>query len=397
MLKIGTSWSTAHNSETAIAEASQALINKLDQHPDLVIAYVTDPHEPNTVQAALRTAFPDAQIQGGTSCIGTMTQNGFHSHDGYSIGLFGIVDKLGDYGVGVAQIFENPRQAGAEAIDHAIAAAGRYGEPPELIWINGVPGAEEQVILGIQDIVGTQIPIAGGSSADNSVSGKWFQFTHDRFMSNGVTVTAMYPSVETYVAFHSGYSTTEFSGVVTKASGRSLEEINGRPAAEVYNEWTNGLLNGYLNGGNILAQTTLNPLARYVDQIGSIDYHRLSHPQTATANGALTLFTNIEEGEELILMAGTRDSLINRAGRVAQSALDLGRISANDVSGALVIYCAGCMLTVQDGMNDVAKGIANTLNGTPFIGTFTFGEQGCFINGDNYHGNLMISIVVFGK
>ncbi len=61
----------------------------------------------------------------------------------------------------------------------------------------------------------------------------------------------------------------------------------------------------------------------------------------------------------------------------------------------MIVYCAGCMLTVQNEMDRVVKELNDTLNGSPFLGTFTFGEQGCFIGGENRHGNLMISAVIF--
>ena len=67
------------------------------------------------------------------------------------------------------------------------------------------------------------------------------------------------------------------------------------------------------------------------------------------------------------------------------------------IAGALVVYCAGCMLTVQDDMARVADVIAEALGEAPFLGTFTFGEQGCFVGGENHHGNLMISVVVFQR
>lgn len=53
------------------------------------------------------------------------------------------------------------------------------------------------------------------------------------------------------------------------------------------------------------------------------------------------------------------------------------------------------MLTVQPKMDEVASYVSAALNDTPFIGDFTFGEQGCFVGHENTHGNLMISIVAF--
>ena len=97
------------------------------------------------------------------------------------------------------------------------------------------------------------------------------------------------------------------------------------------------------------------------------------------------------------MMSGTRSSLISRAGRVARAALGAGNLTPDQICGALVIYCAGCMLTIQDQMDEVAAEVRDALGGKPFIGAFTFGEQGCFIGGENHHGNLMISVVVFEK
>ena len=59
------------------------------------------------------------------------------------------------------------------------------------------------------------------------------------------------------------------------------------------------------------------------------------------------------------------------------------------------MYCAGCMLTVADRMPEVVSSIGSEFK-QPFLGTFTFGEQGCFLDSTNRHGNLMISAVVFG-
>lgn len=397
-MKIATTWSTTPHTADAVNQAYHQLEKALDASPTLLIAYASVTHEGQKVVDTLNSLAPDVPVHGGTSCLGVMTADGFHAIDGTGFGLLGIHDPEGNYGVGAAEIKDNARAAGAAAIRQAIENAGRFGEPPALVWLGGVPGYEEELLLGIQDVIGSGVPIAGGSTADNTVEGYWQQYANGKVYTSAVVVTAMYPSVKTHLAFHSGYSTTDHVGKVTKAEGRFLQEINGRSAAHVYNEWIGGALDAFIpNGGNVLGSTTLYPLARLVGTIGNEPYYRLSHPNSITPDGALSLFTNIEEGDEIILMAGTKASLISRAGRVAQAALDHGRVSADQISGALVIYCAGCMLTVQDQMDEVAKELKKALHPAPFIGTFTFGEQGCFVGGENHHGNLMISVVVFEK
>ena len=65
------------------------------------------------------------------------------------------------------------------------------------------------------------------------------------------------------------------------------------------------------------------------------------------------------------------------------------------LAGGLVVYCAGCQMAVGDKMSDVAREVADNFKQRPFLGCFTFGEQGC-ISDRNVHGNLMISAVAFG-
>ena len=59
------------------------------------------------------------------------------------------------------------------------------------------------------------------------------------------------------------------------------------------------------------------------------------------------------------------------------------------------IFCAGCMLTLSSAMEQVVDSLLLARQGVPFIGPYTFGEQGRFSGGENAHGNLMISTVVF--
>ncbi|HTN88287.1 MAG TPA: FIST C-terminal domain-containing protein, partial [Sorangium sp.] len=102
------------------------------------------------------------------------------------------------------------------------------------------------------------------------------------------------------------------------------------------------------------------------------------------------------EGDELVLMSGSRESLIGRV----RSVVDAARESAPPsfrAQGALVIFCAGCMLAVRDEIDRVAQGIVASLGATPFLGRFTFGEQGCFARGKNQHANLSIAVILLGQ
>ena len=123
----------------------------------------------------------------------------------------------------------------------------------------------------------------------------------------------------------------------------------------------------------------------------------LSFLDTVLPDGTLTLFTEVREGERVWAMRGTDDSVIGRAGRVARASIDAisQERSAGRLMGALVMFCAASAVNVRERMPEVVAGLDVTLGSCPYLGTFTFGEQGRFLAGGNRHGNMMISVVLF--
>jgi hypothetical protein len=55
------------------------------------------------------------------------------------------------------------------------------------------------------------------------------------------------------------------------------------------------------------------------------------------------------------------------------------------------------MLAVRDEIHQVQQSLTDSLPDLPYLVAFTYGEQGCFADGFNRHGNLMISAVLFGQ
>lgn len=395
-MHIATSGTSQNATNGDIKSALERLHRDLKGKADLIVAFYEENENTSAIFEECHTLFPTAQILGCSSCLGAMTNEGLFSGTSF----WAISDPEGSYGVGIAPKSEDYEQATNDAIDKALAEAGRDGEIPDLIWLHASPGDEETVIQTIINNFGSETPIAGGSCADNNVQGNWHISDSTVSLQEGVAVAVMFPSTPLRYAFHSGYSPTPIKGTVTRSEGRKILEIDHKPAALIYNDWVekeleDEVING---GGTILSKTTLHPLGIEVptpSHIDTVKYYNLAHPETITNEGELTLFSKIPTGTNITLMSGSVDTLTQRAGRVAQDAIDSTTTSNKSIAGGLVIYCAGCMLTVRERMPEVISSLNTAFNGKPFTGAFTFGEQGRFIGGENRHGNLMISVVVF--
>jgi hypothetical protein len=243
--------------------------------------------------------------------------------------------------------------------------------------------------------------IYGGSAADDTIAGRWKVLTERGLASQGFAIAGLCsknPTASLHGGFIGGYLPTAKRGVVTRAEGRVIAEIDGEPAANVYNRWTGGVIAGVLRrGGSVLMETNLHPLARAVEARSAVPHRLLSHPHEVHLDGGLALFTDIAQGDVVELMIGTPEPLVTRASKVVPRTL--GRANVQ-VIGGLLVYCGGCLAAVMDRANDIAVTFGDAIDKSPFVGVATFGEQGCFVSGRdkiNRHGNLMCSAVLFGR
>jgi len=397
MIRAATGASTSASAATAVREAWGKLTGKMGK-PGVVVVIATVSYALDEVVSTLRELAGDVPFQGGTSCGGVMTDEGFFGAGGYGLAIFGLADDAGQFGVGVASIAGAPRAAGRAAVKQAMVAAGCEGEMPSAVWMITTPGGEEEVVRGIEEIVGPDVPLVGGSAADDTIEGNWRQLSKGGVHQDCVSVVAIYASGRVACAFHSGYDPTAHTGVVTKSSDRTLHEIDGRPAARVYDEWTSGAIGDTLEeGGPLLAKTNLHPLGRKVTEVRGVPYFVLSHPERSYADGSMHLFTDVAPGERLVCMTGSVQNLVERAGNVVRSASRAGDLSEQDVAAGLVIFCGGCFLTVRERIGEVHTKLVSAMGGKPFLTAFTFGEQGRVGDAGNRHGNLMISALLLGN
>ncbi len=406
---------TASAADTAAAldQLDHQLAQRLDRTaaplPQLIVAFYGCEHDDALLHRHLAARFPGVPLLGGSSSGGLMTQHGLA--DQQAIGLMLLDDAGGDYGVAAAPLGSDAAHTAERLLLQALASCGCSGELPELIWVYQEPGREEAVIEGLRRIVGDRCPIVGGSAGDNAVNGRWRQLGTEGPLDDGLVVGVLFPSTPIGCAFQGGYEPAGPSGIVTgiggaaagpdgvvaASAGREILSIDGEPASAVYDGWIGGRIADQLErGGAILAATTMCPLATDAGRVDGVSHYLLVHPESVTADGALRTFCNVEVGARVYAMTGDRDQLVDRAGRVTAQALDKLPPAQSTAAGALVVFCGGCKMAVGDDIGKVAGAVAASLGDAPFIGCFTFGEQGRLMD-RNVHGNLMISAVVFAQ
>nr|WP_234976359.1 FIST N-terminal domain-containing protein [Vibrio quintilis] len=357
--------------------------------------YYTEEYSAEVLWRELTRLFPDTSIIGCSSFKGIMTETGYF--EGPVLAMMGVrASSSCVFTTGFTQFSEHGsiQVKVRQSIKDALQTVNRVGEVPGLIVLHATPGYEEEIMQAIDQFFSTRIPIIGGSAADHFIKGKWSIMTEKGHSDAGMAIQLAFPDKPLATGFSGGYSPTEFIGTITASKGRLLEEIDGVPAKEMYKAWISDHSGIQISDEFIFNHVTRFPLGRQVGDIDGQPYYKLVHPLRITEQGALELFANVQSGEEITLMTGSRSKLINRAARVLKEANSKNYTDAEQL-GSVSIYCAGAMERLGDDIRQVQGQISQLLNHRPFICPFTFGEQGRFADGENAHGNLMISSVVF--
>ncbi|TPV92371.1 MAG: hypothetical protein B7733_26105 [Myxococcales bacterium FL481] len=393
-----TGYSAAETVETMVAELAQATGEHRVVGGVLHAAVDVDVEG---VLAGLRRQLGDVPVIGCTSCLGPAMQRQFVARQPAATVLWLAG---GGFRLGTAQCTgptppDEAQSVGERLARRALQAAELSAEQVRFAVFHATPGDEESLLAGALRVLPKHVVLIGGSAADNDLSGRWRTWTEGGVTGRGAALAVCDWPWKLGAAFRSGYLPSSKTALVTRAQGRALFELDGRPAADVYNEWMGGALDQERReGGQILGKSTLAPLGVPRSQVVGTPSFLLAHPErVSAADGSLTLFASVVEGERVTLMHCTERGLVRRSGQVAREALTEAGLTPPEVLGALMIFCGGCVLPIEGQVTSMLGELEGVLGETPVVSAFTFGEQGAVTPRQVEHGNLMASVLLLSN
>jgi hypothetical protein len=244
-------------------------------------------------------------------------------------------------------------------------------------------GPEEKILEGAMQVA-PGIPVVGGSASDHHPESEFFQFGGGHVQMGAVSIAALGGNVS--YAFTHGYRLTGNKAVITKAQGRRLIELDGRPALDVYANWTHQPQTN-VGGGAILTYSVFHPLLMRKNGV------TLSvHPVNAHVDGSIDTGVELIEGKLIELGEGTADELISEVETVVRKAAQ----GVKKPEAVILSHCGGRAIGLGNRIAEVAGQVRKAVGEVPWIGYLAFGEQGCMVPGEASHANLSLSALVLG-
>ncbi|KAG2768053.1 hypothetical protein PC129_g1185 [Phytophthora cactorum] len=452
-------WATNKTEALAMTGAFQELMTKLGGDVHFVVVGFSTGFNAEVVVNLLRQLAPGVPYIGGTIARGMCDENAWVSvnrHNGEGlVTLWGVNDPHGIYSVVHAEYSQSDAHektyAAAKTAFARVAGDVDAGEKPAFIATYACPLFVEHAIDGIREAI--HCPIIGGCSSDatrhgeGEVSVSWIQISSSSssdytksvrdgrgdWTEMGIAFALCFPSVETYVSWFSGYSpvgvNSEYCmGTVTKASNKTIYEIDCKPAAEVYQEWldvASDKSQTELSSIGFPRLGSLHPLGTTIDFVSnqmeidrsidansssslcsmqSSDWSKLINMTAVITgineDGSLSTTSSVASGSNVVLMETSAQSLKTAINKMGAQAVESNKFYIHETIGCLMFLSAGVQaLLGHKSMAEMVGAYKDWSGGASLMGMTTFGEIGHLPNSNDFphYDSLMFGAIIFSK
>lgn len=365
--------------EGSVERAAGAALSDLGEEPSLLMAFTSD--------LDAERAATDLGRRAGRVPLAGMTGSGVIGPGGaIQEGCVALAFGSGvGAGVGIARdAGRDLERAAAEATEEALAGTG--GEQRTVIlMLDTRSGDQARAVAGAYAAAGPEIPIVGGGAGGDEPH----QYADGRALQDSVVAVAIGGAHPSGIGLAHGCRERGTPAIATRAEGRYLYELDGRPAAEVYLERL-----GYegldLGREDFAALAVTHPLA----QPELNGQSRLRHVLGRGPEGGLECATHIPANAAVEFTHQSPADIVAASSRSVGMAVDALDPPAPEAT--LVFDCAGRKGAVAGALGDQVAGLLEPL-GTeppPFAGVFSHGEI-CRTRGAKGDRNHAVVVAAF--
>ncbi len=149
-------------------------------------------------------------------------------------------DAIDFHAISEANVHDAPEETGRDVAEQLQEHRKEDNNTAIFTLISGLTmdkkGVEFEVLEGITDVLGTDVPLVGGSTGDDIRLWKTYQFHNGETYDDGLVTVLMNSDNEVITGQEHGLNKEITTGVITDTEGKKIEKISGKPAAEWYSE-----------------------------------------------------------------------------------------------------------------------------------------------------------------
>lgn len=361
-------WSTTSDAFAAGCEAARMARERLQAiGPQLALVFGSAAFDQHQLVRGVRSVVGSTALVGG-STAGEIVSEGPLTNS-CAVLLLSSVTLAWSAGLGES-LHTDPRKAGRQAAFDAVkglAATQRIGF---LFFGDGLATSYTDVVRGLQEVLGTSFLVTGGLAGDDLRFSRTYQYFNDRIVSDAVVGVVFGGAGKLGVGIQHGFAPIGKPRHITRAHANVLMELDGHPAASVYEEYFGPDLVQQMRHDGVTRQASAYPLGI---QGEAADQWLLRNVVLFQDDGSLACSGEILEGSWVQLMIGSKEFALEAARRAAQDALK----PLNHAAAVIVFDSVARrkLLGHQHTTEEIAALRQVIGPSTPLVGCYTYGEH----------------------
>jgi len=373
--------------------AKTARLNLHSENVDLAVVFSSVEFTHTTFLKTIAAVAGTVNIIGSSS-FGIITSQAIFK-SGIAIMLFSFPETIHFSCACIKDVGPRPAASiGIELADKLSVEFKNVRRNVGVLFSDGLMQDSSGLLDGLRERFGMSFPLAGASSSDNLTFKKTFQYFNTEVLNYAVCGLLLGGRLNFGLGVQHGWKPLGKPRYVTKSSANIVYEIDGAPAAKVYEEY-------FASDIEKLRKDLRRILAFYPMGIylpGEQEY-LLRSLLFITDSGALVFQGNIPQESEVRLMIGTKESCLAAAGQAAD---EVKRGLAGRPCNFVFVFESISRYILLGRQINKELGIIKEKLGKdiPIIGIYTYGEQAPLKSID-YHGmvhfhNQTIAILGIG-
>lgn len=235
MLRFHSANIRAVNPRRAVLELLETAFGSSPPRCDLVLLNAAVGHDLGELSAEVRQQIPGARVL-ASSCAGVVGPDGpgETSHD---IVLMGIEGE--GFVIAHADDLYGPTSF-ATGVSLGQSLQQQALQPVRMVYLlaSGIDIANDQLIAGLESVLGPEVVIFGATSSDQMQGVASFQAVDGRIFQHSAFAVGIWdPDLEVETSATHGFVAVGEPRTVTAAAGNRILELNGRPAWPAYLDW----------------------------------------------------------------------------------------------------------------------------------------------------------------
>lgn len=376
-IRIGTS--SDQDSTLAIREAVQGT----DKEADFVWIFASSHYDPEHLVAELRQVFGHTPMA-GCSTAGELST---YAYSNKSCVVVTIRSQNHRFGVGaVSKIEGDERQSGYDCAKQAYDQL-EIKEPVGafVLLSDGLVPRQHELVYGAYMFCGADIPIVGGAAADNRILARTFQIANGHVYTNAVIGVWIQTKEPIGIGIGHGWKPKSQLLRVTQAKGSVVEQLNGRPALQMYLD-SLGVTKEELSTSRISTLGIDHPLG----MISSEGDFEIRHV-LGLEDQSLICFGNVRDGSLLSVMEANEEDLLSASAQAVKQAFEK---RGEDASLALVFSCVARSVRLQERVLQEWEGMKGAVPEIQLAGFYTYGEFARFDGKVGFYNGTVVCLIL---